>query len=71
MVGSSSTSRRGRAISASASPRRCRMPIEKRPARFFPVSARSTAASTSSMRLSGRPSSVVRTRRFSRAVRLG
>ena len=35
------------------------------------VSARPTAASTSSTRLSGRPSSVVRTRRFSRAVRLG
>ena len=46
------------------------MPSENCPARFEPVWASSTVASASSMRLSGTPKSVVRTRRFSRAVRL-
>ena len=71
LVGSSSTSRRGYASNASAIPSRCFMPMEKRPARFLPASESPTVSRTSPMRSSGRPSIVVRTRRFSRAVRLG
>ena len=46
------------------------MPIENWPARFLPVSGSPTVASASSIRLSGTPRSDVRTRRFSRAVKL-
>ena len=71
MVGSSRMRSRGLASSAIAMPSRCFIPRLKRPARLDPVSVRSTVSSTSSMRPSGMPSNVVRTSRFSRAVRLG